>query len=140
MATVRQKKLAKAIVETMQSDTPLNKQELVASVGYSKMSADKKATEIIESKGTQEALADLGFSEDGAKQVVQEIMYNPKVDASARLKATDQVFKVQGSYAPEKHTSVNLHLTNTDNEKELKELAIKVREQMRRDYAEGDNI
>ena len=34
MATIRQKKLAKAVVENIQAVKPLNKQELVASVGY----------------------------------------------------------------------------------------------------------
>ncbi len=60
---------------------------------------------MIESAGVQEALEDLGFNENSAKKVVAEIMLNEKVDPNARLKATDQVFKVRGSYEADK--SVN---------------------------------
>jgi hypothetical protein len=35
MGTIRQKKLANAVVENLHATKPLNKQELVVSVGYS---------------------------------------------------------------------------------------------------------
>lgn len=81
------------------------------------MSADKKATEIIESKGTQKALQSLGFSEEGAKGVVEEILYHGE-DDSVRLRAATEVFKVFGSYAAEKSVSLTANL----NTEELKEI------------------
>ena len=117
MPTIRQKKLANAIVENMAQQKPKNKKELVVSSGYSEISAESSAHLIIEQKGVQEALEDLGFTMEGAMKVVQKIMYNDKLDPNARLKATDQVFKVTGGYAPEKHESVNLNVNVDANEK-----------------------
>lgn len=132
MPTLRQKKLAKNIVENSKRDKPLNKQELVVSSGYGEISAKSSAHIILEQKGVQEALSDLGFTEDGAKKVVQEIMYNPKVDANSRLKATDQVFKVHGSYAPEKTASVNLEVKGDIKDfQELEAVRIKYEEELK---------
>lgn len=108
MPTIRQRKLAQAVLENVQATEPLNKQELVASVGYAEITADRKAGEILEQKGVKEALAELGFNEESAKSVVKEIMLDKEVEPNARLKATDQVFKVHGSYAPEKSLNLNL--------------------------------
>lgn len=118
MATIRQKKLAKAIVENINVVKPKNKQELVASVGYSVMSADKKATEIIQSNGTQKELKNLGFSEEGAKQVVEELLYDKYQDGNVRLNAAKEVFKVHGSYAAEK----SFNLTATASVDEIKNI------------------
>lgn len=105
MPTLRQKKVAKLVVENSALDQPKTGGEIVESSGYG-VSMKKNPQVILNSAGVLEELNNLGFSEEGAKQVVQEIMYNEEVDANARLKATDQVFKIHGSYAPEK--SVNL--------------------------------
>lgn len=102
MATVKQRRLAKAIIENTASKTPLNKKELLVSSGYSEASATASAKDIIEQKGVQEALEDYGFNENEAMKVVAEIMKNPETNPNDRLKATDQVFKVRGTYAPEK--------------------------------------
>lgn len=107
--TFRQKKLAKVIIENSTLDKPLNGGEMVEKVGYAKSLVDYPK-KVIETEGVQKALADLGFSEEGAMKVVEQIMYNPEVDANARLKATDQVFKVRGSYAPEKSMSLNVNV------------------------------
>jgi len=119
MPTIRQRKLAKAIIENSVRDKPLNKQELVASVGYSELSADKKATEILESKGTLEALDDYGFNEENAKIVVAEILLSKKADNGHRLKAASEVFKVRGSYAPEKSIVAHIEssVSELDNER-----------------------
>ncbi len=98
MSTLKQKNLAENIVNNSKRKDPLNKQELVVSSGYSPTTADGHANQIIEQEGVKEALADLGFTEENAKKVVSEIMLNPEEDSNARLKATDQVFKVHGSY------------------------------------------
>ncbi len=117
MATVRQAKLAKAIVENSKRDKPLNKKELLVSVGYSPITADVKQGEIMEQKGVKEELELLGFTEHAAMKVVEEIMNNKEVDPSARLKATDQVFKVRGTYAPEKSIVANIQVNEIKREK-----------------------
>lgn len=79
MATIRQKKLAKAAIENLSKDNPLNKQELVASVGYSEIVADKKATEILNSKGVVEELANFGLTEEFIKTaLVEDIKGKPR--------------------------------------------------------------
>jgi hypothetical protein len=117
MATVRQAKLAKAIVENSKRDKPLNKKELLVSVGYSPITADVKQGEIMEQKGVKEELEILGFTEHAAMKVVDEIMNDKNVDPSARLKATDQVFKVRGTYAPEKSIVANIQVNEIKREK-----------------------
>lgn len=117
MATVRQAKLARAIVENSKRVKPLNKKELLVSVGYSPVTADVKQGEIMEQKGVKEELEILGFTEHAAMRVVEEIMHNPKVDPSARLKATDQVFKVHGTYAPEKSIVASIQVSEDKRNK-----------------------
>lgn len=102
MATQRQKKLAKAIVENASLDKPLNAGQLLESSGYSKSSAEASPGVIIEQKGVQDELQMLGFTEENAKRVVQQIMLDEEADKNSRLKAADMVFKVKGTYAPEK--------------------------------------
>lgn len=102
MPTIRQEKLADKLIENFKSSSPKNKQDLVVSVGYSEMSGEKKATEIIESKGTQKALEIRGFTPEKAKEVVASIMTSERVKPRDRLTAADMTFKVHGSYAPEK--------------------------------------
>lgn len=118
MATLRQKKLATAIVENINAVEPLNKQELVASVGYSIPSAEHKATEIIDSKGVNQELHNLGFDEDSAKYVVASILKDPLQDSAVRIRAAGEVFKVMGSYAAEK----TFNLTATTSVDELKDI------------------
>lgn len=101
---------------------------MLVKVGYSKNVAEAKPKDILGSEGVQEELKALGFTEDNAKKVVESIMLNEDVDASARLKATDQVFKVHGSYAPERKDvklDVNSYreYTNEDLERISKESA-----------------
>ncbi len=87
---------------------------MLAKVGYSKGIA-KHPVRVIDTPGVQSALAEMGFSAEGAKSVVQEIMYDGAVDPNARLRATDQVFKVVGAYVPEsKPFQLNL---NPESEK-----------------------
>ncbi len=101
MGTFRQKKLAKALIDNAISNDPMNKGELLEKVGYAKNTAEAKPGEILEQKGVQEELKAYGFDEDSAKRVVKEVM-SEKEEPNARLKAADMVFKVHGSYAPEK--------------------------------------
>lgn len=66
MATDRQEDLAEAIVinKSLPHYKRKNKKDLVVSVGYSETVADKKATEIIQSKGVQETLSKRGLTKD----------------------------------------------------------------------------
>jgi hypothetical protein len=98
MPTILQKNLANEIIENTKRKKPKNKKEMLVSVGYAQSVAGAKANEIIEQKGVIEALEELGFNENTAKKVVKEIMLNEKTDPNTKLKATDQVFKVMGSY------------------------------------------
>lgn len=94
-----------------------NATQAVIDVGYkvkNRKVAQSIGTELLSKPVIKAEIEASGFTEDGAKQVVQEIMYNSAVDANARLKATDQVFKVKGSYAPEKSLSVNVDILSGD--------------------------
>lgn len=117
MPTARQKKVAELIVKNATLDKPLNGGQIVESSRYSKSMVIKPGV-VIESEGVQQALADLGFTEENAKRVVASIMLNEKADDSARLKATDQVFKVHGSYE-EKPVTLNQMFIDTKSAKEM---------------------
>jgi hypothetical protein len=137
MSTILQKNLAKNIVRNSIQEKPLNKKELVVLSGYSQISAESSAHIILEEKGVKQELKTLGFSEDKAKKVVSEIMNNPKVEPNTRLKATDQVFKVQGSYAPEKLDTRTLNIEMKVDNKELLKLDKEYEEKVRKLLLDG---
>lgn len=107
MPTLKQQKLAQGIVDAMQMDVMPTKAELLVSAGYSEVTAYASPSRQIELKGTQEALADLGFSEEAAKKVVAEILSSGQ-EEGARLKAADMIFKVHGTYAPIESKNLNV--------------------------------
>ena len=108
MATLLQKKLAQAIVESAKKGKRTNKKDLVISSGYSLRTAEGHAPEIINQKGVQEELGNLGFDSESAKKVVKNILTKGKEEN--RLKAADMIFKVGGDYAAEKHINLNIHV------------------------------
>ena len=108
MATIRQERVAQLIIENAKLDNPLNGGAMLEKVRYGKIS--KQPSRILKSKGVKEVLKKSGFTEDNAKNVVQKIMLDEDIEPNARLKATDQVFKVEGSYAPEKSLTVNIEV------------------------------
>ena len=126
MSTLKQKKVAKLIIENSTLEEPLNAGQIVEKSRYSK-SMQIKPGLVINSQGVMDALDDYGFNENNAKRVVAEILLNEEVDPSNRLKASQEVFKVHGSYAPEKSVTLNV---KTDV-KEIGEL-----EAMRLEYEE----
>lgn len=130
MPTTKQKRVAKLVIENSTMDKPMTGGEIVESSGYG-VSMKKNPQVILESDGVKEALVEYGFSEDNAKQVVADIMLNDRVDPSARLKATDQVFKVHGSYAPEKTTSTNLNVEVKLENKELEDIRVKYEKELK---------
>lgn len=118
MATELQKNLAREIVANSRRKKPLNKKALLVSVGYATNTAEVKATEILEQKGVQESLEELGFDTDSAKKVVKSILQKGKEEN--RLKAAQEIFKVQGAYAPEKSIVAHVAVPN-DRLKKLAE-------------------
>lgn len=101
MSTIRQERLAEAIIANATAPKQKNKKELVVSSGYGEVTADRHSKTIIEQKGVQEALEARGFSVDRAKEVVGQILDSETNQPKDRLKAADMVFKVHGAYVPE---------------------------------------
>lgn len=126
MATEKQKKVANLLVENTKLEKPLNGGEIVENSGYGE-SMKLYPKRVIDTPGVLEALSDMGFNAETAKGVVVDIMLDPEKDASSRLKATDQVFKVTGAYAPEKSINLNLNGDGIENE-ELERLAQQINE------------
>jgi hypothetical protein len=109
MATVKQKRVAKLIIENSTLDKPLTGGQMLEKVSYSP-GIQKQPSRILESDGVREALTEYGFSEDNAKRVVSEILLNEEERAETRLNAAKEVFKVHGTYAAEKSTTFNLNV------------------------------
>ena len=129
MPTAKQKKVAELIIENATLDKPMTGGEIVESSGYG-VSMKKNPQVVMNSDGVKEALNDFGFNEDNAKKVVSEIMLDSDQDANARLKATDQVFKVHSTYAPERSQNVNVNV-EVSNPKAL-EIAKKYEEEIKK--------
>src|SRR3990167_5660129 len=106
MATVLQKELARNIVKNAKRPEKLNKKQLLVLSGYNELTSTHNPKPTLESKGVQEELKNLGFDEESAKKVVKMILINGKEEN--QLKAAQEIFKVSGSYAPEKHLNVNV--------------------------------
>lgn len=116
MPTILQRNLAKNIILNTKRKKPLNKQELVVLSGYNSVTADRHSKEVIEQKGVIESLAEEGFTEDTAKRVIKSILTNEKNDPGVRIRAAEQVFKVLGSYAPDKSINLTSTVSITDDE------------------------
>jgi uncharacterized protein YgbK (DUF1537 family) len=114
MATELQKNLAQEIVKNAKRKKPLNKKELVVLSGYDLTTAEKQVPAVFEQKGVQEELNNLGFSSEGAKKVVAEILYKKTARDNDRLKAADMVFDVHGDKAPEKHLVITKKIVKLD--------------------------
>lgn len=106
MSSLRQKKLARAIVKSVEKGGEETAKELLVKVGYAINTAEAKPGETMAQKGVLEELSKLGFNEDNAKRVVAEILNTG--EEQNRLKAADMVFKVNSTYAPEKQVTLNL--------------------------------
>ena len=116
MPTQKQNKIAKLVIENANLNEPLNGGEMLEKVGYSK-GIQEQPSRVLQSEGVKKALEIAGFTENKAKEVVAEIMLDPEKDPSSRLKATDQVFKVNGSYAPDKNINININQEMTPEAK-----------------------
>jgi Holliday junction resolvasome RuvABC DNA-binding subunit len=105
--TIRQRRIAKAIVDNLASGKQTAKVELLRQNGYG-TSLQNNPKRVLESAGTIKALGELGFNPETAKKVVESIMLDESAMNKDRLKASDMVFKVHGTYAPDKHVSLNI--------------------------------
>ena len=114
MATTKQKKVAKLIIDNITLDKPLNGGEIVENSGYSEI-MKKNPKNVIDTEGVKEELQILGFTEENAMSVVSEIMLNPEAQDNNRLKASEMVFKVQGTFAPEKKLNLNANINIKEN-------------------------
>lgn len=114
MATLKQRKLAQAIVANALKPKPETAGALLEKVGYSVSTSEAKPGEIISSPGVQEELSALGFTEDNAKAVTAQILLSNKARDSDRLKAAEITFKVHGSFQPE-DTNERPRVTNIFN-------------------------
>src|SRR3990167_1238395 len=115
MANERQKRLAKALIENSIAGKPRNAKELLVSSGYSEITASASPKEIIHGKGVQQELTRLGFTELHAKALVGAILNSPivyeMITPENQLNAADKIFKVFGTYAPEKRANLNVNVT-----------------------------
>lgn len=72
------------------------------------------ASENLDKPSIQDALEEAGFSEIKAKSVLAGILNSPTiyemVTPHDQIKAAQEVFKVMGTYAPEKSQSINLNI------------------------------
>lgn len=125
MATRLQKKLAEEIVKDVKAKRPRTAGKLLETVGYAVSTSEAYPGKILEQKGVKEALGELGFDEDSAKKVVASILHDERVKPHDRLDAADKVFKVHGSYAPDKHVNVNVEIEASP---EVRALAEKLNE------------
>lgn len=112
MATLRQKKVAKLIVEGLSQDKTSTGKELLASVGYGAALQDQPGR-VLRSEGVQEELKNYGFDTEIAKSVVAEILIAGENDM-VKLKAADMIFKVNDVYAAEKRVTLNIDMEDTE--------------------------
>lgn len=141
MPTIIQKKLAKALAETMLSSEKKTKAEIVESCGYTGTTL-KNPKQVIDTKGVQEELEkllpDYLITEKhlellNKKEIVVNkdsgIIYTgqPHSDVKGAL---DMAYKVKGSYAPTKTENLNLNLSKEITPKE-EEIAKKANDDLR---------
>ena len=104
MATQRQKRLARLIIENAGVDKPINGGEMLEKVGYSKTMATAKVKDVLKSNGVLEELEHLGFSVEGADSVVKSLLYKGKKEET-KIKAAQEVYKRLGAYEDTKQSA-----------------------------------
>ncbi|SRR6266481_8451270 len=132
MGTVKQRIVARRVAKAINDGEQITGAQILADANYS-LEVQKKPGTILNSPGVKEELDKLGFSEENARMVVGQILSDDTVRPEPRLKAAELVFKVHGSFAPEKHENKNLNVNvevgGIDLQKLADETAAKLREQ-----------
>ena len=118
MTTPRQKKAVDALITNLQAPHPKSTGQVLKSVGYG-TGLQNQPKRVLESDGVKDELKRLGFDEDSAKHVVGKILASEYEEARDRLKAAEMVFKVHGSFAPDKHVNLNLDAELTREERAI---------------------
>lgn len=94
----------------------------VREAGY-EVSTDESARAIASQNLTKESiqgeLRKLGFDANNAKRVISEILNDETIEPKDRIKAAENVFKVEGSYAPDKSVNINIDANSTERTREL---------------------
>jgi hypothetical protein len=113
--TPRQRRAAKIIADIATGKRPdiKNSGDIVAAAGYAATNTTQPKR-ILDTEGVKDALADLGFTPDNAKNVVTFILNNTASKDQDRLRAADMVFRVHGTYAAEKTVSLNVDVETSD--------------------------
>ena len=104
--TFRQKLAAEHLIEAVKNKKPITGREIVEKAQYG-TGLQHQPKRVLASVGVREALKDYGFTEENAKKVVAEILLSKRIKPDTRIRAASEVFKVQGSYAPEKSVNIN---------------------------------
>ena len=78
-------------------------------MGYSSVTADNKAYEMIERAGVRLALAAKGFTVPNAQGLVSQCLHDQEADYADRLRSADMIFRVNGMYI-EKHLIATVSL------------------------------
>lgn len=116
LSTIRRKQVAKKIAEKILKGEHTTASKLLQDVGYSKTTAEHKQKEILSSPEVQAELEKVGFTEMKAMQVLSSIMNSnivyEMVTPDNQIRAAQEVFKVMGSYAPEKKQIITADLTS----------------------------
>lgn len=114
MPTLRQRKVAQKIVDSLSVDKPPSAGAVLKSVGYG-TGLQTQPKRVLQSNGVREALEDLGFSIEGADSVVQKILHKSKRE-DMKLKAADMVYKRLGAYEDTKQSAGKTLIINVTQE------------------------
>lgn len=128
MSTLLQEKLAEGIIKNAKRKRPLNKKELMLSVGYGSITANKKSKEVLSNRGVLDALQEYGFDPDSAKRVVQSILNKETARDDVKLRAADMIFEVHGTYAPVKSVNINVDVKPSEAIKQLADELIELQQ------------
>jgi riboflavin synthase alpha subunit len=120
MPTIRQKRVAKKIIENLQTSKPLTGGEIVEASGYG-VSMKKNPQVVLNSVGVLEELATLGFTLEAADETVAYLLKHAEKEET-QLNAADKIYKRLGGYAAEKHVNLNVDIEYSNEDKEAIEL------------------
>jgi hypothetical protein len=116
MPTLNQRRTAQKVKEVIEKKIAVDGKDVLAFIGYSK-GIQKNPQMVFNSKGFKEAMKELGFSLEAADLMVAKILQTGREEN--RLRASDQIYKRLGGYAPEKqvigYVSISKLLDDIEN-------------------------